>query len=79
MTANSLYPYYNIKNFNSLSLVSKYLISFSFYSELNKFNNINIWKGHTKDKKVTVYNNASELYNKYLEIYFNQYMTLFRY
>ena len=27
-------------------------------------------------KKNTVYNNASELYNEYLEIYFNQYTTL---
>ena len=37
----SLYPYYNIKHFNSLSLVSKYPILFSFCSELNKLNNIN--------------------------------------
>ena len=27
-------------------------------------------------KKNTVYNNASELYNEYLEIYFSQYTTL---
>ena len=33
-------------------------------------------KGPTKDKKMTEYDNASELYNEYLEIYFNQYMTL---
>ena len=31
-------PYYDIKNFRSISLVSKYLILFSLYSELNKFN-----------------------------------------
>ena len=33
-------------------------------------------KSRTKNKKATVYNNSSELYNEYLEIYFNQYMTL---
>ena len=37
----SFIPYYNIKHFNSLSLVSRYPILFSFYGELNKFNNIN--------------------------------------
>ena len=29
-----------------------------------------------KRRKETVYNNTSELYNKYLEIYFNQYVAL---
>ena len=58
--------------------MSKYPILFSFYSELNKFNNINPGKGGTKDKKVTVYDNASELCNEYVEIDFSQYMTLFR-
>ena len=61
----SFYPYYNIKHFNNLFLVSKNPILFSFYSELNKFNNINLRKGHTKDKKATVYDNVSELYNEY--------------
>ena len=47
-----------------------------FYSELNKFNSINPWKEQTKDKKATVYDNALKLYNEYLEIYLNQYMTI---
>ena len=47
-----------------------------FYSELNKFNSINPWKEQTKDKKATVYDKALKLYNEYLEIYFNQYMTI---
>ena len=34
----SFYPYYNITNFNSLFLISKYPALFSFYSELNKLN-----------------------------------------
>ena len=46
-----------------------------FYTELNKFDSLNPRKGRTLEKK-TVYDNASELYNEYLEIYFNQYMTL---
>ena len=46
-----------------------------FYSELSKFISLNPRKVRTKEKK-TVYNNVSELYNEYLEIYFNQYMTL---
>ena len=74
----SSYPHYNIKNFNSLSLVSKYPILYSFYTELNKSNNINPRKGRTKDKKATLYDITSEPYNEYLEIYFNQYMTLLR-
>ena len=46
-----------------------------FYSDLKKFN-LNPWNGHTKDKKATAYDNGSELYNKYLEICFDQCMTL---
>ena len=72
----SFYSCYNINNFNSLSPEPKYSILYSFITELNKFNNINPRKGQTKDKKTTVYDNFSELYNEYLGIYFNQYMTL---
>ena len=72
---HSFYPYFNIKDFNSLSALSKYKILFLFCSELNNFINTKPRKGCTKDKKATVYNNASEIYNDYLEIYFNQYMT----
>ena len=62
----SFYEYYNIKNFSSLSLMSKYPILLSFYSDVNKFNNLNPQKESTKEKKVTVYDNAPELYNEYL-------------
>ena len=72
----SFYLYYNIKNFNSPSLTSKHPIFLSFNNELNKFNSLNPWKGCTKDKKATLYNNASELYNEYLENYYDQYMDL---
>ena len=48
----------------------------SFYSDLNKFNNLNQQTESTKEKKVSVYDSVSELYNEYLGIYFDQYMTL---
>ena len=43
--------------------MSKYAILLSFYSNLNKFHNLNLQKESTKEKKVTVYDNASELNN----------------
>ena len=54
MAKYSFYPYYNIKNFNNFSLASKYPILFSFYSELNKFNSLNLRKGCKKEKKYCV-------------------------
>ena len=42
---------YNIKNFNSLSLTSKYPNLFLFYSDLNKFNDLNPQKESIKGKK----------------------------
>ena len=71
----SFHQYCNIKNFNSLPLVSNYPCLFSFYSELNKCYIINPQKEWTKDKKALVYDNVSELYNENLEIYFKQDMT----
>ena len=38
---HSFQEYYNIKNFFSLSLTSKYPILLLFYSDLEKFNNLN--------------------------------------
>ena len=71
----SFHQYCNIRNFNSLPLVSNYPCLFSFYSELNKCYIINPQKEWTKDKKALVYDNVSELYNENLEIYFKQDMT----
>ena len=50
-----------------------------FYScsiDLSKFNNLNPQKESTKEEKVTVYENSSELYNDYLEIYYDEYKAL---
>ena len=40
-----------------------------------KFHNLNPQKESTKEKKTTVHDNALELYNDYLEIYFDEYKT----
>ena len=72
----SFYEYYNIHRFNIMSSESKYPILLSFYNNLNKFNNINPRKERTKEEKSAVHNNASELYNEYLGLYFDQCKTL---
>ena len=56
--------------------MTKYPILLPFYSNLNKFNNLNSPEESTKEKNATVYDNALELYNEYLGIYFNQYYAL---
>ena len=45
-----------------------------FFNELNKFNSLKPRKECKKKKKVTVPDNVSELYNEYIEIYFDQQM-----
>ena len=50
----SFYEYF-IKKINSLFLTSKYPILLLFYSDLNKFNNLNPQKETTKEKKATVW------------------------
>ena len=75
---NSRYSFYefdNIKKFNSLSHTTKYPILPLLYINFN-LNNLNPQKESAKEKKVTVCDNASELYNEYLEIYFDEYKAL---
>ena len=47
----------------------------SFYNELKKFNNLKPRNAGTIEKKMNVYDNASELYIEILEIYFDEYKT----
>ena len=47
---HSFYECYNIKNFNSLPLTSKYPFLLSFYNDLNKLNNANLQKETTEEK-----------------------------
>ena len=56
--------------------MSKYQILLSFYRDLNKFNNLNPQKEHTKGKKVTGYDDESKLCKVFLEIYFDEYRAL---
>ena len=71
----SFYENYNI-NFNSLSLISKYKILFSFYNELDNFYSLKSQEESTKERKVTVYDTASEMYNDCVDAYFDQYMAI---
>ena len=71
----SFYESDNIKKFNSLSHTTKYPILPLLYINFN-LNNLNPQKESAKEKKVTVCDNASELYNEYLEIYFDEYKAL---
>ena len=68
----SLYEYHNIKYFHSLSLESKCPILASSYNDLNTFNRLKLQKERTKEKKDRMYDNASEICNEFLEIYFNE-------
>ena len=56
----NFYEYYNI-NFNSLSFTSKYKVLTSFYNELEKLYSLKPQKESTKERIVTVYDNASEM------------------
>ena len=68
----SSYEYYKIMHLDSFPLELKYPILASFYNELSKSNSLKLRKRHTKEKKVTAYDNASGLYNEFLEIYFDE-------
>ena len=60
-----------LKILTNLSVKLKYTVLLSFYSDLNKFN-LNPRKWYTKDKKLTAYDNALELYNEYVKGYLNE-------
>ena len=50
-------------------IVFSYMKISNFHNELNKFYSLKPPKENTKEKKVTVYDNASEIYNEYLPIH----------
>ena len=56
--------------------MSKYSILLLFCSASKNFDDRKLRKGHEKEKKTTVYDNTSELYNDHWWVYFNQYMNL---
>ena len=64
-----------VNEFDNLSFKSKYSFLDKFLDDLDKFNKLN---PQTESKKVkkNVYNKASELYNDFLGIYFDEYYEL---
>ena len=47
-----------------------------FFDDLDKFNKLNLQKESKAEKKINEYNKASELYNDFLGIYFEEYYEL---
>ena len=74
---HSFYKYYcDSKKFDSLSLKSKYSFLLEFSKDLNKFKESKTKKQKTEKKKTNVYIMSSELYNNFLEIYYDKYNEL---
>ena len=60
-----------LKNLITFPLNQSILLLSNFFNDLVNFNNLK-----TEKEKVNVYDNASELYNDYLKIQFDQYYEL---
>ena len=71
----SFYKYHDIRKTNKLSFRSKYSYLCEFYYDLDKFNGQKTQNEKNKREKKCVYT-VSELYNKLLEIYFDEYYDL---
>ena len=72
---NSNYSFYrDSKKLDNLSLESKHLLLAGFFDYLNKFNKLNPRKKHKRGKNV--YAKASDLYNDFIAIYFDEYNEL---
>ena len=68
---HSFHKYYcDRKNHDNLSFLN------DFFNEFNKLINVNPQKESTKERKINVYDTASELYNYFLGIYYHQYYEL---
>ena len=69
------YKYYDIKEFDKLSLESKDSFLVKFFNDLDKFSKLKILKEKKpKEIRTNVYHTASsELYNQLLGIYFDEY------
>ena len=74
MTTNIAFIHTLILKVLVLFLLRQNIQFYYFFNDLNKFNSLN--PQSIKERKVRVYDNTPELYNEYLEIYFDQYMAL---
>ena len=59
--------------FDSLSFKSKHSFLSEFFDDIDKLNNPNPKNESTKEKKIHVYDEVSELYNDFLAIYYHKY------
>ena len=59
--------------FDSLSFKSKHSFLCKFFDDIDKLNNPNPKNESTKEKKINVYDEVSELYNNFLAIYYHKY------
>ena len=66
----------DIKKFNKLSIESKKLFLSCFSSDLNGFRMINPRNENTIYRKTKMYHTTLELYNEFLDIYFDEYYDL---
>ena len=62
-----------MKYSDHLSLELKYFFLPSFSNDLNKFSKLKPQKEKRKEKKTSMYNTDSELYNDLLPTYFDEY------
>ena len=69
----SFSEYRNLKKYSDLSSTTKYNRLLSFYHWLNDFRNFALLTVKTTMKKKRVCKNSTNLYNKLLTIYFNDY------
>ena len=65
-----------VKNLVTFFFKSKYSFLDEFFDDLDKFNKLNLEKESTAEKKINEYKKASELYNDFLGIYFEEYYVL---
>ena len=68
--------YRDTKKLDKLSLKSKHLFLVTFIYDLDKFTKLKTQKERTQNKKINVYNKATELYSDFPSIYFNEYSEL---
>ena len=77
MSQISFYKYYRAtKKFVSLSFRSKYTFLSLFLDDMNIFSDLKPPKLKHKKEKIKVFDTDSELYNKFLDKYFDEYYDL---
>ena len=68
--------YRDNKNIDNLSFKSKHSFLAEFLNDIDKFSDLKPRNKNTKKKKAKVHDTDSELYNKFLDKYFDEYYDL---